>query len=44
MTTACEHGLLEHDVGVEHALVHVPLVVHGLRGATPAHESDAWGR
>jgi arylsulfatase A-like enzyme len=34
-----EHGLLEHDMGVGHALLHVPLVVHGLPDVAPARIS-----
>jgi arylsulfatase A-like enzyme len=34
-----EHGLLEHDVGVDHVLLHVPLVAHGLRGVAAARIS-----
>jgi arylsulfatase A-like enzyme len=31
-----EHGLVDHDVGVGNALLHVPLVVHGLPDVAPA--------
>ena len=34
-----EHGLLEHDVGLDRAVLHVPLVVHGLHGVAPARIS-----
>ncbi len=27
-----EHGLIEHEVGVDHAVTHVPLIVRGLSG------------
>jgi arylsulfatase A-like enzyme len=31
-----EHGFVDHIIGVHEELVHVPLVVHGVPGATPA--------
>ena len=31
-----EHGLLGHDTGLGHPVLHVPLIVHGLPGVAPA--------
>jgi arylsulfatase A-like enzyme len=31
-----EHGFVDHLLGVREPLIHVPLVVHGLRGIVPA--------
>ncbi len=31
-----EHRLVEHEIGVQNGLLHVPLVVHGLPGVAPA--------
>jgi len=31
-----EHRLIEHDVGIDRAVTHVPLVVHGLPDVAPA--------
>ena len=31
-----EHGLVEHDVGIDRFVTHVPLVVHGLANVSPA--------
>jgi arylsulfatase A-like enzyme len=31
-----EHGLFRHDIGIGEPLVHIPLIVHGLRDVSPA--------